>query len=107
MWGEKNRGSQGNSAMVIEAQYELYQAVQAHKFDLEITSGVSALDQEILDSRIEVVQRLLEWLSPILEADHPPSLAVQTRQSSRDTDSNPCPSDRRQPPPADALTGEY
>jgi hypothetical protein len=46
-----------------ETQYELYQALVAHKFELDNIRGVSALDQEILDRRIEDVQRLLEWVS--------------------------------------------
>jgi hypothetical protein len=42
--------------MATEAQVELHQALEAHKLDLEITRGVSALDQEILDRRIEAPQ---------------------------------------------------
>jgi hypothetical protein len=41
-----------------ETQHELYQAIEAHKFDLEITRGLSTLDQEIIDNRIEASQRL-------------------------------------------------
>jgi hypothetical protein len=56
-------------ATEIEAQVELYLALEAHKFDLEITRGVTALDQEILDHRIEAVQRLLECLEQELEIE--------------------------------------
>jgi hypothetical protein len=45
---------------IREPHRQLYQAIKAHKFDLEITRGASALDQEILDTRIEAVRRLLE-----------------------------------------------
>jgi hypothetical protein len=58
--------SKGDVAMATEAQVELHQALEAHKFDLEITRGVSALDQESLDRLIEATQRLLEWLSQAL-----------------------------------------
>jgi hypothetical protein len=50
-----------------DRQFELCQALKAHKFDLEITRGISALDQDILDRRIEAVQQLLEYFSPALE----------------------------------------
>ena len=68
--------------MATEAQVEVYLALQAHKCDLEITRGVSALDQEVLDRRIEDVQRLLEWLEQALEIEPRASPAVQT---------SPCP----------------
>jgi hypothetical protein len=55
MSGEETRASQSRDFATTEAQ-DLYQALQAHKFDLEITRGVSALDQEILDRRIEAVR---------------------------------------------------
>ena len=48
-----------------EAQRRLYQALEAHKSDLEIKLGVLALDQDILERRIEDVQRLLEWVSQL------------------------------------------
>jgi hypothetical protein len=53
--------------MATEAQVELYRALKAHTSDLEITRGVSALDQEILDRRIEAARQLSDWLSRALE----------------------------------------
>jgi hypothetical protein len=50
-----------------ERQFELCQALKAHKFELDNVRGVSAFDQEILDRRIEAVQQLLEYFSPALE----------------------------------------
>jgi hypothetical protein len=56
-----------------EARCQLYQALEAHKFGLEITRGLlSGPDLEILDRRIAAVQLLLEWLSRALEP-HPAS----------------------------------
>jgi hypothetical protein len=53
-----------------ETQRQLYQALKAHKSDLEITRATaSGLNQEI-DPRIEAVRRLLEWLSQALEIEH-------------------------------------
>jgi hypothetical protein len=62
-------------------EYELYQAVEAHKFDLEITQGASALDQEILDHRLEAVQGLLDWLSQGPGLEPPVSPAIQKQLS--------------------------
>jgi hypothetical protein len=64
--------------MATEAQVELHQALEAHKLDLEITRGVSALDQESLDRRIEATQRLLEWLSQALRLQPAAFPAAQT-----------------------------
>jgi hypothetical protein len=59
-----------------DSQRKLFQALEAHIFDLEITRGVtSGSNQETLDRRIEAAQLLLEWLSQDLELD-PASLAV-------------------------------
>jgi hypothetical protein len=70
MSGEEKRGSQSRDfATTTEAQVELYHALEAHKFDLELTRGVSAVDQEILDRRIAAVKRLLEWLKQELEIE--------------------------------------
>jgi hypothetical protein len=61
-----------------EGQRLLYQAVEAHKFDLEIKRNVvSGLGHEILDRRVEAAQRLLEWLSQALELEAPVSRAAQ------------------------------
>jgi hypothetical protein len=70
--------SKGDVAMATEAQVELHQALEAHKFDLEITRGVSALDQESLDHRIEATQRLLEWIEQALKPQPAAFLAAQT-----------------------------
>jgi hypothetical protein len=54
--------------MATEAQVELYRALEAHKFDLEITQGVvEGLGREALDRRIEAARQLSEWLSQALE----------------------------------------
>jgi hypothetical protein len=65
---DEKRGSQSRDfAVATGAQVKLYEAVKAHKFDLEITEGVWALDQEIMDRRIEAAQQLLEWLEQELK----------------------------------------
>ena len=57
-----------------ETQHQLYQVLKAHKFELEITRGVtSGPDLEILHRRIEAVRLLLEWLSRALELEPPAS----------------------------------
>jgi hypothetical protein len=67
-----------------DARRQLYQALKAHKFDLEITRSVtSGLDLEVLDRRIEAVQLLLEWLSQALEPPPEASPAAQTPPPSR------------------------
>jgi hypothetical protein len=82
MSGKEKRGSQRRDfAMAIEAQVNLYQALKAHKFDLEIARGVSALDDEILACRIEATQRLLELLEQALEIEPTASPAVQAPAS--------------------------
>jgi hypothetical protein len=45
-----------------EARRQLYEAVAAHRADLEIERSFSKLELEILDRRIEDIQRLQEWL---------------------------------------------
>jgi hypothetical protein len=58
---------------------ELFQAVEAHKLDLEFERGVtSGRDLEVLDRRVEAAQQLLEWLSRALELGPPSFPAVQT-----------------------------
>jgi hypothetical protein len=62
-----------------EARRRLYQALKAHKFELEIARGVtSGLDQEILVRRIEAARLLLEWISQALEPQPQAFPAVQT-----------------------------
>jgi hypothetical protein len=57
-----------------EAQHQLYQALKAHKSELEITRGVaSGPDVENLDRRIEAARLLLEWISRALELQPPAS----------------------------------
>ena len=74
--------------MATEAEeVKLYEALKAHKFDLEITKGVWALDQEIMHQeimhrRIEAAQQLLEWLEQELEIEPRASPAVQTPRPS-------------------------
>jgi len=72
MSGEERRGSQSRDfARVSEARRQLYEAVTAHKVDLEITRGFADLEMEELDRRIEASQRLLDWLeqAPELPSD--------------------------------------
>jgi hypothetical protein len=80
--------------MTRETQRQLFQALTAHKFDLEITRGVtSASDLEVLDRRIEAARLLLEWLSTTLELGPAAHSAVQTPPPSS------APADRDQIPP--------
>jgi hypothetical protein len=80
--------------MTRETQRQLFQALTAHKFDLEITRGVtSASDLEVLDRRIEAARLLLEWLSTTLELGPAAYPAVQTPPPSS------APTDRDQIPP--------
>jgi hypothetical protein len=79
-----------------EAHHQLYQALNAHKLELEMTRGVtSGLDLEVLDRRIEAAQRLLEWLSQALEPPPPASRAFQTPPPSS------APDEQGQTPPPD------
>jgi hypothetical protein len=85
MAGEEKRGSQSRDlATPTEAEVKLYEALKAHKFDLEITQCVWALDQEIMDRRIEAAQQLLEWLEQELQIESTsapaPSPNPQTRR---------------------------
>jgi hypothetical protein len=46
------------------ARRQLYRALEAHRFDLEIMRSVaSGFDLKTLDRRMEAVRLLLEWLS--------------------------------------------
>jgi hypothetical protein len=61
-----------------DGRRQLYQALKAHKFDLENTRGVtSGFDQEILDRRIEAARLLLEWISQALEPQPAASQVIQ------------------------------
>jgi hypothetical protein len=63
--------------MTRKTQRQLYQALNAHISDLEITrSFTSGPDLEVLDRRIEAAQQLLEWIEQALE--RPAFPAVQT-----------------------------
>jgi hypothetical protein len=56
--------------MTREAQRQPYQALKAHKLDLENARGVtSGPDLEILDRRIEAARLLLEWILRALELE--------------------------------------
>jgi hypothetical protein len=62
-----------------EARRHLYQALEAHKFDLEVPRRVtSGPDLEVLDRRIEAARLLLEWLSKALEP--PPETPQQLKR---------------------------
>jgi PEP-CTERM motif len=76
--GSRNADRRGATAMTRETQHDLYQVLEAHKFDLEITRGVtSGPNLEVLDRRIEATRLLLEWLSQALEPHPEASPAVQ------------------------------
>ena len=79
---------------------QLYQALEAHRFGLEIRRSVACgLDRKILDRRVEAAQRLLEWLSQALELANPAAPAVQKPPlSSTLTDQNQTPVSTRDPP---------
>jgi hypothetical protein len=63
-----------------ESKRKLFQGLEAHTFDLEITRGVtSGSNQETLNRRIEAAQLLLEWLSQDFELE-PASPAVPRRE---------------------------
>jgi hypothetical protein len=57
---------------MTEAQVELFQALKAHKLELEIERDVAPGCD--LEERIEATRQLLEWLSQALEAAVLPSL---------------------------------
>ena len=55
--------------MKLDAQVLLYQALNAHKSDLEIERAI-ALDCD-LDDRIEATGRVLKWLEEASRRDQP------------------------------------
>jgi hypothetical protein len=57
-----------------QVRRQLYEAVAAHKADLEITRGFAGLELEVLDRRIENTRRLLEWLDQAHEL--PPEVST-------------------------------
>jgi hypothetical protein len=58
--------------MATESQYKLFEALKAHKAQLETErGGVSAHDQAVLDRRIDGAHKLLDWLSTVLEPGFP------------------------------------
>jgi hypothetical protein len=66
-----------------ESQRQLYEALTAHKFELEIIQGIaSGPDLEVQDRRIEAARLLLEWLSRALEPQPPAFPAIQTTSPS-------------------------
>jgi hypothetical protein len=82
MSGEEKCGSQRKGfARPTEAQVDLYQAVKAHKLDLEIERDSASLDCG-LEDRIEATRRVLTWLDEqALELEPQASPAVQTPPS--------------------------
>jgi hypothetical protein len=69
-WEGEARGSRGGAALAIDAKTQLFQAVKAHIFELEIERDVaSKRDLETLDPRIGAARLLLEWLSKALEPE--------------------------------------
>jgi hypothetical protein len=61
MWGEERRGSQRRDfARPTQAQRDLYQALKAHKSDLEIQRDDAPAC--VREDRIEATRRVLEWL---------------------------------------------
>jgi hypothetical protein len=78
MSGKEKRGSRGDFAMASEkARRQLYEAVAAHKADLEITRGFAGLEIEELNRRIEASQQLLEWLEKAHEL--PPKVSKELK----------------------------
>ncbi len=64
----------GASMATNEAQLQLFEALKAHTFELEIErDAASGPDREFLDRRLEASRLLLEWLSKALEPDFPNS----------------------------------
>jgi hypothetical protein len=65
--------------MTGEAQRQLYQALNAHKTELETIRGVpSGPDLEVLGRRIEAARLLLEWIARALELEPPAFPEVKT-----------------------------
>jgi hypothetical protein len=86
--------------MTKETQHRLYQALKAHKSELEIIRGVaSGPDLEAVDRRIEATLLLLEWLSLAPEPQPPAFPAAQTQpQSSAPGDQHQTPLSAPGPP---------
>jgi hypothetical protein len=86
--------------MTRETQRQLYQALEAHTSELEITRGAaSGPDLEVLDRRIEAARLLLKWLWQALEPQPPAFPAVQTpRPSSPPADQDQIPPSAPDPP---------
>jgi hypothetical protein len=75
----ETRIRRGGTAMTKTRERQLYQALKAHKVELEITRRVaSGRDREALNRRVEAVWQLLEWLSQAPEPEPPVFPEVQT-----------------------------
>jgi hypothetical protein len=57
-----------------KARRQLYEAVAAHRADLEVERGFTGLELKLLDRRIEDTRLLLEWLEQALEL--PPEVST-------------------------------
>jgi hypothetical protein len=74
----KNANRRGDFAMVSEkVRRQLYEAVAAHKADLEVERGFTGLELNELDRRIEASQQLLEWLEQAHEL--PPKVSKELK----------------------------
>jgi hypothetical protein len=67
--------------MSSEARRQLYEALMAHKVDLEIERGFADLELKVLDRRIESTRWLLEWLEQAHEL--PPEVSTGLGRLSR------------------------
>jgi hypothetical protein len=55
--------------MATREQYKLFEALKAHTSELEAERyGAAALDQAVLNRRLEATRGLLEWLSGALDS---------------------------------------
>jgi hypothetical protein len=61
-----------------KARRQLYEAVAAHRADLEIERGFAGLELKVLDRRIEASQQLLEWLEQAHEL--PPKVSKELKR---------------------------
>jgi hypothetical protein len=67
--------------MASETRRQLYEALMAHKADLEIERSFAGLELKVLDRRIEDTRRLLEWLEQAQEL--PPEVSTGLERLSR------------------------
>jgi hypothetical protein len=77
------------TAMALDAQHRLFEALKAHTFQLETERDAAPeRDQTVFDRRLEAAQRLLEWLSTILEPASPSNSNARLRWFRTDSNLN-------------------